>query len=81
MSQVSVMVDDKLLLEILKSLQTGQAELRREIAAMRVDLSLQLDAVRQHQMGTHSDDLAQRQALDELRERVERIERRLEIAE
>ena len=56
------MIDDKPLLEILKSLQTGQAELRREIAAMRVDLSLQLDAVRQHQMGTHSDDLAQRQA-------------------
>ena len=75
------MADNKLLFEILKSLQSGQAEIKRELSAMRIDFSLQLDAIRQHQMGTHSDDLAQRQALDELRERVERIEQRLEIAD
>ena len=77
-------VTNELLYEVLRSLQDGQAQLRREVADLRGEL---------HGMGEHvgalsascaalvGDGLRRTDQIAELRARIERLERRLDLAE
>ena len=69
--------DQSFMLEMLKRIQADLSEMKRDIAAIRVDLSAmgqQLGALTSAVYSGKSD-------LDDLRRRVDRIERRLEIGD
>ena len=69
--------DQSFMLEMLKRIQADLSDVKRDVAAIRVDLSAmgqQLGALTSAVYSGKSD-------LDDLRRRVDRIERRLEIGD
>lgn len=70
-------VDFNLMLEILKRLQADMAEVKRDIAAIRVEMA----AMGQQLAGLTAAVYSGKTEMDDLRRRVERIERRLELAD
>lgn len=69
------MTEPNLVLELLKRIQADQSAIRTSIES----IDLQLAALRDHQSGHYLDQLALRQDLTLVQQRLERIERRLEL--
>lgn len=70
-------VDFNLMLEILKRLQADMAEVKRDIAAIRVEVA----AMGQQLAGLTAAVYSGKTEMDDLRRRVERIERRLDLTD
>lgn len=70
-------VDFNLMLEILKRLQADMAEVKRDIAAIRVEMA----AMGQQLAGLTAAVYSGKTEMDDLRRRVERIERRLDLTD
>lgn len=66
---------ENLMLEILKRLQADMADVRQELAGIRLDIS----AMGQQLAGLTAAVYSGKSELDSLKRRVERIERRLEL--
>ncbi|HAO32908.1 MAG TPA: hypothetical protein PLP22_13745 [Candidatus Competibacter sp.] len=69
--------DFNLMLEILKRLQADMAEAKRDIAAIRVEMA----AMGQQLAGLTAAVYSGKTEMDDLRRRVERIERRLDLTD
>ncbi len=69
--------DQSLMLEILKRLQADMSDVKRDVAGIRLELS----AMGQQLAGLTSAVYSGKSDVDDLRRRVERIERRLELSE
>jgi predicted nuclease with TOPRIM domain len=77
-------VTNELLYEVLKSLQEGQVQLRRELGEIRGELRStgeHLAALSSSYAAIVGDGLRRGDQLADLRARIERIERRLELTE
>lgn len=77
-------VTNELMYEVLKSLQEGQAQLRRELVEVRGDMrgmNEHLAALSASYAALVGDGLRRNDQMAELRERIERIERRLDLAD
>lgn len=77
-------VTNELMYKVLKSLQEGQAQLRHELAEVRGDMrgmSEHLAALSASYAALVGDGLRRSDQVAELRARVERIERRLDLAD
>jgi hypothetical protein len=74
---VSVIVEDSLILEVLKRMQADVAALRHDVGVMRVPMS----AIEDHQRCLITSLGGIKADLDQLNTRVARIERRLDIVE
>ena len=77
-------VTNELMYEVLKSLQEGQAQLRRELVEVRGDMrgmSEHLAALSASYAALVADGVRRGDQLAELRARIERIERRLDLAD
>ena len=68
---------ETLMLEILKRLQADMADVRQELAGIRLDIS----AMGQQLAGLTAAVYSGKSELDSLKRRVERIERRLELTD
>ena len=80
------MSDESILLPILKNLQDGQSDLKNgqlvfnnSLDRLRVDLNMQLTAINEKLSGQWLSELEVRRELSELRERLQTVERRLEL--
>lgn len=69
--------DQSLMLEILKRLQTDMADVKRGIAGIRVEIS----AMGQQFAGLTAAVYGGKSDIDEVKRRIDRIERRLEISD
>lgn len=69
--------DQSLMLEILKRLQADMSDVKRDLAGIRVELS----AMGQQLAGLTAAVYSGKSDADDLRRRVERIERRLELSD
>ena len=70
-------IDGSLLYEVLKSVQSDVRDIKTDIASIKLDLR----SVKGHMASYMINEIAQDTALANLLERVERIERRLDLAE
>ena len=70
---------EDLIITILKSLQNGQSEIKQGMNDLRSDMNLQLAALNEKLSGQLLSELEVRNELKELRERLQRVEKRLEI--
>ena len=80
------MSEESILLPILKNLQDGQSDLKNgqlvfknSLDRLRVDLNMQLTAINEKLSGQWLSELEVRRELSELRERLQTVERRLEL--
>jgi predicted nuclease with TOPRIM domain len=77
-------VTNELMYEVLKSLQEGQAQLKREMGELRGDMrgmNEHLAALSASYAALVGDGVRRGDQLAELRARIERIERRLDLAD
>jgi len=80
------MSNESILLPFLKNLQEGQSDLKNgqlafknSLDSLRVDINLQLTAMNEKLSGQLLSELEVRRELNELRERLQTVERRLEL--
>lgn len=66
-------------IEILRNLQNGQSEIKQGINSLRSDMTLQLAAINEKLSGQLLAELEYRNEINELRERLQRVEKRLEL--
>lgn len=64
-----------LVIEILRRLQTDIAEIKHDVQSLRLEVS----TINHHLAGFHSADAVQNDELSRLRQRVQLIERRLDL--
>jgi len=70
---------DNLILEHLKSLRNEVRDLRKDMDDNFRDVKLRLGSIERYQVGSHDDSVRQNARIDDLDERIQRLERRLEI--
>ncbi len=70
---------EDLIMPILKSLQNGQSDIKQGMNDFRSDMNLQLAALNEKLSGQLISELEMRHELKELRERLQRVEKRLEL--
>jgi len=70
---------EDIIIAILKSLQNGQSEIKQGMNDLRSDMNLQLAALNEKLSGQLLSELEMRNELKELRERLQRVEKRLEL--
>ena len=68
-----------LILPILKSLQSGQADLQKSVEDLRGDINMQFAALNKKLTGQLISEVEFRGELNELRERLQTVERRLQL--
>jgi len=66
-------------IEILRNLQNGQSEIKQGINSLRSDMTLLLAAINEKLSGQLLAELEYRNEINELRERLQRVEKRLEL--
>jgi hypothetical protein len=71
---------DNLIIEHLKALRNELRDTRNAIQADLRDIKARLSSLVSHQAATHFDSARQSVRLDDLDLRIERVERRLELA-
>jgi len=67
------------ILPILKSLQSGQADLQKSVEDLRGDINMQFAALNKKLTGQLISEVEFRGELNELRERLQTVERRLQL--
>jgi len=70
---------EDIMLSILKGLQNGQSDIKQSLNELRSDMNLQLAALNEKLSGQLLSELEIRNELKELRERLQRVEKRLEL--
>ena len=72
---------ENLILEHLKSLRNELRDLRKDMDNNFRDVKLRLGSIERYQVGCHDDSVRQNARIDDLDERIQRLEQRLEIRE
>ena len=70
---------DDIVIQILRNLQNGQSEIKGCLDNLRSDMNLQLAALNEKLSGQLLSEMEIRNELTELRERLQRVERRLDL--
>ena len=70
---------DDIVIQILRNLQNGQSEIKGCLDNLRSDMNLQLAALNEKFSGQLLSEMEIRNELTELRERLQRVERRLDL--
>ncbi len=70
---------DDIVIQILRNLQNGQSEIKRNLNSFRSDMNLQLAALNEKFSGQMLSEIEIRKELSELRERLQRVEKRLDL--
>ncbi len=70
---------DDIVIQILRNLQNGQSEIKGRLDNFRSDMNLQLAALNEKSSGRLLSEMEIRNELMELRERLQRVERRLDL--
>ncbi|MGR9109006.1 MAG: hypothetical protein ACU843_18990 [Gammaproteobacteria bacterium] len=72
---------EDLIIRILRNLQSGQSEIKSNLENLRSDLNLQLAALNDKFSGRTLSEIEIRKELRELRERLPRVEKRLDLVD
>jgi len=72
---------DDIVIHILRNLPNGQSEIKQGLDSLRSDMNLQLAALNEKLSGQLLSEIEIRNELTELRERLQRVEKRLEITD
>lgn len=70
---------DDIVIQILRNLQNGQSEIKHNLDSFRSDMNLQLAALNEKFSGQVLSEIEIRKELSELRERLQRVEKRLDL--
>lgn len=70
---------DDIVIQILRNVQNGQSEMKQILESFRSDMDLQLAALNEKLSGQLLSEIEIRHELSELRERLNRVEKRLEL--
>ncbi len=70
---------DDIVIQILRNLQNGQSEIKRNLDRFRSDMDLPLAALNEKFSGQMLSKIEIRKELTELRERLQRLEKRLDL--
>ncbi|MCI0617487.1 hypothetical protein L0244_31315 [bacterium] len=72
---------DDIVIQILRNLQNGQSEIKYNLDSLRSDMNLQLPALNEKFSGQMLSEIEIRKELSELRERLQRVEKRLDLVD
>ena len=70
---------EDIIITILKSLQNGQSDIKQGMNDFRSDMNLQLAALNEKLSGQLLSELEIRNEINELRKRIQSVEKRLEL--
>lgn len=71
---------EDIVITILKNLQNGQSEIKQGMNDLRSDMNLQLAALNEKLSGQLLSELEMRHELKELRDRLQKVEKRLGLS-
>ncbi len=72
---------DDIVIPILRNLQNGQSEIKQGLDRLRSDMNLQFAALNEKLSGQLLSEIEISNELGELRERLQRVEKRLEMTD